>query len=59
MLSFSVGASVVTLCELLDYIVMHCMVGCKRRNRNDVTSFSNQPTSETEKKPVTNFGMYQ
>ena len=59
----STGASVVTLCELLDYIVMHCLAGCKRRKRNDVKSFNNQMneqhTGETEKKPVTNFGMYQ
>ena len=28
----------VTVCELLDYLVMHCVAECAHRNKSDVSS---------------------
>ena len=56
------GASVVTLCELLDYIVMHCVAGFRRRKRTDnVDAFSSQTELQqnndtTKKQPPPDFG---
>ena len=36
------GASVVTLCELLDYIVMHCLSSCRRREKDGIDTNSSQ-----------------
>ena len=37
-----IGASVVTLCELLDYIVMHCLASCRRRKKDEGDTNSSQ-----------------
>ena len=36
------GASVVTFCELLDYVVMHCLASCRRRKKGDADPTSSQ-----------------
>ena len=43
---FTSGASILTFCELVDYLMIRCADRCGRNKRTDVTEFDSQAQLE-------------